>query len=67
MLPEGQEDGLGPGERLGVAAIVPNSDPEVVGTAVGRQKILASALEVEESAIERAVVGITENCADSIF
>ena len=67
MLPEGQEDGLGPGERFGVAAIVAHSDPEVVGTAVGREKILAAALEVEESAIERAVVGIAENGADSIF
>lgn len=67
VLPEGQEDRLGPGERFGVAAIIAYSDPEVVGTAVGREKILAAALEVEESAIERSVVGIPENCADSIF
>ena len=61
-----QRDRFCPGKGATGAGVVGHAHREAVVPAVGRQQIFARALEVEHSAVERAVMRIAKHGAHGV-
>ena len=59
-------DGLGPGEGAAGAGVVGDANGEAAVLTVGRQEILARALEIEDAPVERPVVRVAEHGAHGV-
>lgn len=66
-VPDLDDNGFGPGKRLGVPDIVPHFNGKCAADAVGRQNIPAWSLIVEHLSIKCSVVWISVHCANTVL